>query len=133
MHKFLSVIPIIILIGLFSILLKISDNLVNNQNLLTENKCKDLSYENQKQIIEDQLLVIEDQTNDYQNKYNVLKKESDKSFHSNVDFFCAAASKIHFANAGLYVATFKPNSILAFQHSISSNSLLMFFIFFKLF
>ena len=48
MHKFLSVIPIIILIGLFSILLKISDELVNNQNLLTENKCKDLSYENQK-------------------------------------------------------------------------------------
>ena len=50
MHKFLSFISIIILIGLFSILLKKSDELVNNQNLLTENKCKDLSYENQKKI-----------------------------------------------------------------------------------
>jgi len=50
MHKFLSVISILILIGLFYILLKISDDLVNNQNLLTENKCKNLSYENQKKI-----------------------------------------------------------------------------------
>lgn len=50
MQKSLSLIVIIILIGLFSFLLKSSSNLIDKQNFLTENKCNEISYENQKQI-----------------------------------------------------------------------------------
>ena len=50
MQKFLSLIVIIILIGLFSFLLKSSSNLIDKQKFLTKNKCNEISYENQKQI-----------------------------------------------------------------------------------
>lgn len=55
MQKFLSLIIIIILVVLFSFLLKSSSNLIDNQNLLTENKCEKISYEKQKLISRENL------------------------------------------------------------------------------
>jgi len=92
MQKFLSLIIIIILVGLFSFLLKSSSNLIDKQNLLTENKCKEISYEKQKQISRENLEkfsiklkideerkwkknIISDQIKSLQNKWNFYAYE----------------------------------------------------------
>ena len=92
MQKFLSLIIIIILVALFSFLIKSSSNLIDNKNLLTENKCEEISYEKQKLISRENLEkfsirlkideekkwkknIISDQIKSIQNKWNFYAYE----------------------------------------------------------